>query len=577
MSLKNAFKSYRKEGVLAPLFKFLEACFELVMPLIMAHMVDDIIPQSRLDLIWQPIGLFVILALSGAFMAIIAQFYAAKAAVGISSLLSRELFSKILALPQVERDQLNGSSLVNRLTSDVLQLQTGINLFLRLFLRAPIIILGSVTMAFIISPDLTLFFIVMLLLLTIIVWGLSLWLKPFYQDIRYLLDKLVVKTREQMRGMRVIRAFNHSQQELDGFGKLNRELLSKQIITGRLADLISPLTFVVVNITLVCLLWRGHILVKTQILSQGAIVALVNYLTQLLGELLKLVLLLQSLNEANISRQRIQEVLDLPSEESTALLKVARDEQYSIVIKDLSFTYPTGSSPALSTIQLQLRKGEHLGIIGGTGAGKSTLIHLLSGNYIVDKGRLSLYHDNNSPQTLEEWRQWTGLVPQTADLFQGTIRDNLLLGSTKNHTEESLWHALDIAQASEFVSHRDGQLESNVLAFGHSLSGGQRQRLTIARAILKHSPFLLLDDAFSALDPLTEQRLLEALTTELANTTLVIVSQKTKVLQRLDKILVLDKGQQVGFGSHNELLASNAIYQEIYASQERLESGELNG
>lgn len=577
MSLKNAFKSYRKEGVLAPLFKFLEACFELVMPLIMAHMVDDIIPQSRLDLIWHPIGLLVILALSGAFMAIIAQFYAAKAAVGISSLLSRELFSKILALPQVERDQLNGSSLVNRLTSDVLQLQTGINLFLRLFLRAPIIILGSVTMAFIISPDLTLFFIVMLLLLTIIVWGLSLWLKPFYQDIRYLLDKLVVKTREQMRGMRVIRAFNHSHQELDGFGKLNRELLSKQIITGRLADLISPLTFVVVNITLVCLLWRGHILVKTQILSQGAIVALVNYLTQLLGELLKLVLLLQSLNEANISRQRIEEVLDLPSEESTALLKVARDEQYSIVINDLSFTYPTGSSPALSTIQLQLRKGEHLGIIGGTGAGKSTLIHLLSGNYIVDKGRLSLYHDNNSPQTLEEWRQWTGLVPQTADLFQGTIRDNLLLGSTKNHTEESLWHALDIAQASEFVSHRDGQLESNVLAFGHSLSGGQRQRLTIARAILKHSPFLLLDDAFSALDPLTEQRLLEALTTELANTTLVIVSQKTKVLQRLDKILVLDKGQQVGFGSHNELLASNAIYQEIYASQERLESGELNG
>lgn len=577
MSLKNAFKSYRKEGALAPLFKFLEACFELVMPLIMAHMVDDIIPQSRLDLIWQPIGLLVILALSGAFMAIIAQFYAAKAAVGISSLLSRELFSKILALPQVERDQLNGSSLVNRLTSDVLQLQTGINLFLRLFLRAPIIILGSVTMAFIISPDLTLFFIVMLLLLTIIVWGLSLWLKPFYQDIRYLLDKLVVKTLEQMRGMRVIRAFNHSHQELDGFGKLNRELLSKQIIAGRLADLISPLTFVVVNITLVCLLWRGHILVKTQILSQGAIVALVNYLTQLLGELLKLVLLLQSLNEANISRQRIQEVLDLPSEESTALLKVARDEQYSIVINDLSFTYPTGSSPALSTIQLQLRKGEHLGIIGGTGAGKSTLIHLLSGNYIVDKGRLSLYHDNNSPQTLEEWRQWTALVPQTADLFQVTIRDNLLLGSTKNHTEESLWHALDMAQASEFVSYRDGKLESNILAFGHSLSGGQRQRLTIARAILKHSPFLLLDDAFSALDPLTEQRLLEALTTELANTTLVIVSQKTTVLQRLDKILVLDKGQQVGFGSHNELLASNAIYQEIYASQERLESGELNG
>lgn len=577
MRLRNAFKSYKKEGVLAPLFKLMEACFELVIPLIMAYLVDDIIPQSRLDLVWYPIGLLIVMAVSAAFMAIIAQFYAAKTAVGISSQLSKDLFAKILSLSQEERDRLNASSLVNRVTSDVLQLQTGINLFLRLFLRAPIIVFGSVIMAFIISPSLTLFFLVMLFFLLLIVVGLSVWLRPFYQNIRLLLDKMVVKTREQMRGMRVIRAFNQSNRELEEFEELNHELLSKQMIAGLLADLVGPLTFVVVNVTLVCLLWRGHVLVQTQLLSQGAIVALVNYLLQILGELLKLVLLLQSLNEANISRQRIEAVFDLPSEETTALLQESVDEHYVLRIEDLSFTYPTGSAPALSSIQFQLRKGEHLGIIGGTGSGKSTLVNLLAARYLPDKGTLAIYHQHRSPRNLDEWRQWIGLVPQLASLFQGTIRENLLLGSTEVYSDDSIWRALDVAQASDFVSQRDGKLDSSVLAFGRSLSGGQRQRLTIARAILKQAPFLLLDDATSALDPLTEQQVLGSLMTELADTTLIIVSQKTKVLQRLDKILVLDKGFQVGFGSHDELVANNPIYQEIYASQEKLERGDLDG
>ena len=562
------FKGYMKETLLGPLFKLLEASFELLVPLLIAHMVDVLIPHKQTGSITGLVGLLMGLAVLGVIVAVTAQYFSSKAAVGFTRQLTKDLYDKILRLPKSSRDELTTSSLVTRLTSDTYQIQTGINQFLRLFLRAPIIVFGSIIMAFTISPAITLWFLGMVAILTLIIVVMSRIVNPLYATIRKVTDKIVNLTRQQLQGMRVIRAFGQTEREVTEFRQTNELYKMWQIRTGIWSSLISPLTFLVVNATLVMVIWQGQGAIQVGSLSQGMLVALVNYLLQILTELLKLAMLVTSLNQSFISARRIQQVFDQEDEDIEAPLERKMSlSQQALTLQDVSFTYPQAASPALQGISLDVQAGQTLGMIGGTGSGKSTLVQLLAHLYPSSQGQVSIFQEGNSPSTLKEWRSWVSLVPQKAELCRGTIRSNLLLGMEKQVSDEQLWQALTIAQAADFVSEKTGQLDEPVEAFGRNFSGGQRQRLTIARAVLRRAPFLVLDDATSALDYLTEARLLAAIKQELAGTTLILISQRTNSLKQVDQILVLDKGRQVGLGSHQDLLAQNAIYQEIHYSQ----------
>lgn len=559
-------KGYHKELLLGPFFKLLEAGFELIMPLLMAVLVDHIIPtRQTTDLIWWILGL-VSLSVLGLIMAISAQYFSAKAAVGISSQLSRVLFARVINLPQSARDKLGTSSLLNRLTSDVLNLQNGINYFLRLFLRAPIIVLGSVVLAFTISARLAMFFVVMVLMLFALVYGLTKSLNPLYQTIRRQMDGLINLIREQLEGMRVIRAFNQTDSELEQFKEKNQLVTQQQMKSGVLAGFLSPLTFLIVNMTLLLLIWQGYWSVQFGQLSQGMVIALINYLLQILTELLKTTLLINYLGQAWTSSKRLVAVLETKIEDLDKPLPLQNNTELLLNVKGLSFTYPKAAQPALMNLDFQLCHGQNLGIIGGTGAGKTSLVKLLASLYPVTEGELTLFQDAHSPNNLSQWRSWVALVPQKAELFQGSIRANLTLGLQSAISEEEIWQALQVAQAETFV--RERGLDSEI-STGASLSGGQRQRLTIARAILTKKPLLILDNATSALDAITEQKVLQGLQTSFANGGLIVVSQRTRALENLDKILVLEAGRQVGFGSHKELLKTCPTYQEIAASQER--------
>ena len=559
-SLLKYFKGYLAETFLGPVFKLLEAIFELCVPLIIAHLVDQVIPQKETSGVVMTVGVLFLFAGLGVVVAITAQYFSSKAAVGFTREMTKELYDKILSLPKDKRDRIGTSSLVTRLTSDTYQIQVGINLFLRLFLRAPIIVFGSITMAFTISPKLTLWFLGMVAILTLIIVLMSRIVNLLFATIRKITDRMVTVTRQQFQGMRVIRAFGQQVSELEDFREVNQDYKVWQIRAGIWSSLVSPLTFLVVNTTLVCVIWQGQLTISAGLLTQGKLVALVNYLLQILTELIKLAMLVTSLNVSYISAKRVQEIFDLKEEDA------AREEE-AIRAQEVSFTYPTASSPALEGISFDLDQGQMLGIIGGTGSGKSTLVQLLSHLYDVSQGKLALYHQGHSPKTLKEWREWVAVVPQKAELFRGTIRSNLLLGMEGKVAEDDLWWALETAQAAEFVREKEGQLDEPVEAFGRNFSGGQRQRLTIARALLKKAPFLILDDSTSALDYLTEARLLKSIKEELSDTSLILVSQRTNSLKSADQILVLNKGHQVGLGNHEFLLATNEIYQEIHESQ----------
>ena len=567
-SLLKYFKGYLWETFLGPVFKLLEAIFELCVPLIIAHLVDQVIPQKETSGVVMMVGALFLFASFGVVVAITAQYFSSKAAVGFTREMTKDLYDKILSLPKDKRDRIGTSSLVTRLTSDTYQIQVGINLFLRLFLRAPIIVFGSIIMAFMISPKLTLWFLGMVAILTLIIVIMSRIVNPLFAKIRKITDRMVTVTRQQFQGMRVIRAFGQQASELEDFKEVNQDYKIWQIRAGIWSSLVSPLTFLVVNTTLVCVIWQGQLNISAGLLTQGMLVALVNYLLQILTELIKLAMLVTSLNVSYISAKRVQEIFDLKEEDLLEALpvKTAR-EQEAISAQKVSFTYPTASSPALENISFDLDHGQMLGIIGGTGSGKSTLVQLLSHLYAVSHGKLALYHQGHSPQTLKEWREWVAVVPQKAELFRGTIRSNLLLGMEENLSDEDLWWALETAQAADFVREKEGQLDEPVEAFGRNFSGGQRQRLTIARALLKKAPFLILDDSTSALDYLTEARLLKSIKEELSDTSLILVSQRTNSLKTADQILVLNKGHQVGLGNHDFLLSTNEIYQEIHYSQ----------
>ena len=565
------FKPYKNESILGPFFKLLEASFELLVPLIIAYIVDTIIPNGNRGDLVAMLLLLVGLSCIGIIVSIIAQYFSAKAAVGVTKALTNDLYQKVLSLPKSSRDILSSASLLTRLTSDTLQVQTGINTFLRLFLRAPIVVFGSLIMAFYISPSLSIYFLGMILLLLVIVTGISVLTSRIYQSIRKELDCLVGQVRETITGWRVIRAFGQREREIKTFQGINQRYKKQQLQSGFWSSLLSPLTFLVVNGTLILLIWQGDSAISDNRLEQGMLVALINYLLQILVELVKLIMVVTTLNQTYISAQRIQEVFEQKSEDVDANLPVvySRDKELIFSVNHLSFSYPKSAEESLIDIDFELCKRQFMGLIGGTGSGKSTLVDLLQALYYIPTSQLSFFIEGKSPRNLKEWRQQLAIVPQQAQLFAGTVRSNLSLG-LESVLDSELWAALEIAQAKSFIEDKGG-LDSPVEAFGKNFSGGQRQRLTIARAILQKAPILVLDDATSALDYLTESRLLSAIRRTFPEQTLIMVSQRTNSLRTADQILVLDQGRQVGLGRHEDLLRSSAIYQEIDQSQHREE------
>ena len=566
--LLSYFKPYLKESFLAPLFKLLEAVFELLVPMVIAGIVDQSIPQKDQGHLWMQMGFLFVFAVIGVLVALVAQFYSAKAAVGFAKELTNDLYRHILSLPKDSRDRLTTSSLVTRLTSDTYQIQTGINQFLRLFLRAPIIVFGAIFMAYRLSPELTFWFLVMVAILSFVIVVLSRLVNPLYSILRKKTDQLVQETRQQIQGMRVIRAFGQEKREIENFQVLNQVYTAIQMKTGYWSSLLPPLTYLIVNGTLLVIIWNGYISIQGGWLSQGALIALINYLLQILVELIKLAMLINSLNQSYISAKRIEEVFaEKPEDILAEIAQKETSSNQSLRVEHLSFTYPDAAQPSLRNLSFAMQQGQILGIIGGTGSGKSSLVQVLLGLYPADKGSISLYRDGRSPRNLSEWRSWMAYVSQKVELFKGTIRSNLTLGMEETVSDQELWQALEIAQAKDFVSDKEGQLDAEVQAGGRNFSGGQKQRLSIARAVLRQAPFLILDDATSALDTITESNLLKAVQDNLPNTSLILISQRTSTLKIADQILLLEKGQQLALGNHEELMKTSQVYREINASQ----------
>ena len=566
--LLSYFKPYIKESFLAPLFKLLEAVFELLVPMVIAGIVDQSIPQKDQGHLWMQMGLLFVFAVIGVLVALVAQFYSAKAAVGFTKELTNDLYRHILSLPKDSRDRLTTSSLVTRLTSDTYQIQTGINQFLRLFLRAPIIVFGAIFMAYRLSPELTFWFLVMVAILTLVIVVLSRLVNPLYSILRKKTDQQVQETRQQLQGMRVIRAFGQEKREIEHFQVLNQIYTAIQMKTGYWSSLLTPLTYLIVNGTLLVIIWNGYLSIQGGWLSQGALIALINYLLQILVELIKLAMLINSLNQSYISAKRINEVFaEKPEDILAEIVQKETSSNQSLRVEHLSFTYPDAAQPSLRNLSFAMQQGQILGIIGGTGSGKSSLVQVLLGLYAADKGSISLYRDGRSPRNLSEWRSWMAYVPQKVELFKGTIRSNLTLGMEEPVSDQELWQALEIAQAKDFVSEKDGQLDAEVQAGGRNFSGGQKQRLSIARAVLRQALFLILDDATSALDTITESNLLKAIQENLPDTSLILISQRTSTLKIADQILLLEKGQQLALGNHEELMRTSQVYREINASQ----------
>ena len=566
--LLSYFKPYLKESFLAPLFKLLEAVFELLVPMVIAGIVDQSIPQKDQGHLWMQMGFLFVFAVIGVLVALVAQFYSAKAAVGFTKELTNDLYRHILSLPKDSRDRLTTSSLVTRLTSDTYQIQTGINQFLRLFLRAPIIVFGAIFMAYRLSPELTFWFLVMVAILSFVIVVLSRLVNPLYSILRKKTDQLVQETRQQIQGMRVIRAFGQEKREIENFQVLNQVYTAIQMKTGYWSSLLTPLTYLIVNGTLLVIIWNGYIAIQGGWLSQGALIALINYLLQILVELIKLAMLINSLNQSYISAKRIEEVFaEKPEDILAEIAQKETSSNQSLRVEHLSFTYPDAAQPSLRNLSFAMQQGQILGIIGGTGSGKSSLVQVLLGLYAADKGSISLYRDGRSPRNLSEWRSWMAYVPQKVELFKGTIRSNLTLGMEETVSDQELWQALEIAQAKDFVSDKEGQLDAEVQAGGRNFSGGQKQRLSIARAVLRRAPFLILDDVTSALDTITESNLLKAVQDNLPNTSLILISQRTSTLKIADQILLLEKGEQLALGNHEELMETSQVYREINASQ----------
>lgn len=576
-------KDYKKESVLGPLFKLLEATFELIVPLVMAAIIDTGVATGDKSYIMKMCMVLILLAVIGLTCSITAQYFAAKAAVGFATKLRHALFAHIESLSFTEMDTVGTATLITRMTSDVNQVQNGVNLVLRLFLRSPFIVFGAMVMAFTIDVKAALVFVVTIPLLSIIVFGIMLISIPLYKKVQSALDKVLGITRENLTGSRVIRAFNKEDDEKVHFNENNDLLTRAQIYVGKISALMNPLTYVIINGAIVVLVWTGAVRVDNGYITQGEVVALINYMSQILVELVKLANLIININKSIACGNRIQSIFEMqPSITDGSGQKVdkvqtdtadrSEEAEYAVEFSHVGLTYAGAGDESLTDIDFKVKKGETIGIIGGTGSGKSSVVNLIPRFYDVTSGFIKVDGKDVKDYPLEELRGKIGTVLQKAVLFHGTIRENLKWGNP-DATEEDLNRAITVAQAKEFIDNKEGRLDFEIEQGGKNLSGGQRQRLTIARAVVKKPEILILDDSASALDFATDAALRKAIREMEGETTVFIVSQRAASIQHADRIVVLDDGKIVGLGTSEELLESCEVYQEIYNSQFKKQEG----
>ena len=563
-------RRFRKESILAPLFKMLEATFDLLVPMVVADIIKVGIAGGDTTYIWTRCGLLVLMALIGLLCSFTAQYFAARAAIGTSTGLRHELMAHIQSLSFSELDTLGVSTLITRMTSDVNQVQNGLNMFLRLFLRSPFIVAGAMIAAFTIDTQIALIFLAAIPVLAVIVFGIMRITSPMYKTVQSRLDAVTGATRENLSGVRVVRAFGREDAEEENFVQQNGSLNAMQLKVGRIAALMNPLTYVVVNLGIIGILYFGANKIGSGSLLSGDVVALVNYMSQILVELVKLANLVVLLTRAIASMGRVSQVLDTPSTMAFPEKPVSADaaSDVAVAFDHVSLRYQGAGAESLSDVTFTAKKGQTIGVIGGTGSGKTTLVSLIPRFYDATKGQVTLLGQPITAYSKAELNRHVAVVMQKAQLFKGTIRSNLLWGN-ENATDEELWHALSIAQSEDFVRQKPGKLDDPVEQGGRNLSGGQRQRLTIARALVGHPDILILDDSASALDYATDAALRKALRTLPAETTLFIVSQRTSSLRHADQIIVLDDGHVVGIGTHDALMQTCEVYREIHESQFR--------
>ena len=568
-------KDYKKESILAPLFKLLEAFFELMVPLVMANIIDYGISNRSMGYIGKMGLLLLLLGIVGLASSITAQFFAAKAAVGFSTKLRQALFDHIEDLSFTDIDKAGTSTMITRMTSDVNQVQSGVNMTLRLFLRSPIIVFGAMIMAFTIDVKCALIFVVAIPLLSVVVFGIILSTIPLYKKVQSKLDQVLGITRENLTGVRVIRAFHQEAKEADRFRENNEALSAMQIFVGKISACMNPVTYIIVNGAIIALIYTGAVQVNIGNLSQGEVVAIINYMNQILVELVKLANLIVTMTKALACAERVASVFEIGADATEDEKKAALDNRIAAKVDEkapflnfnhVSLTYQGAGAPTLQDMNFTVNRGDTVGIIGGTGSGKTSLVNLIPGFYPATEGEILLEGRDIKTMSDEELRGRIGVVPQKAVLFKGTIRSNLQWGKP-DATEEEMWKALELAQASEVVDGKPGKLDATVAQNGKNFSGGQRQRLTIARALVRNPEILILDDSASALDYATDAKLRAALRTLEDKTTTFIVSQRASTIRHADKIIVLDDGEIVGMGTHDELLKDCTVYQEIYYSQ----------
>ncbi len=579
-------KAYRKESIIAPLFKMLEASFELFVPLVVASMIDVGIRNRDVSYIIKMGGLLALLAVIGIACSLTAQYFAAKAAIGTGTALRNDLFAHINRLSYSEIDTIGTSTLITRMTSDINTVQNGVNMVLRLFLRSPFVVFGAMIMAFTVDFKGALVFACAIPLLSAVVFGILLISMPLYKKVQRQLDKVTLSTRENLLGVRVIRAFNRQESERERFAGENDLLVKLQVFVGKIAALLNPVTYVVINCAIVVLIWVGAKQVDAGILSQGKVVALVSYMSQILVELIKLANLIILISKAMASMNRVDSVFEImPSITETAKteagmapaapalketaqgsLAAGKSGAPKVCFDRVTFTYKGAKEPSLTDISFSAMAGETIGIIGGTGSGKSTLVNLIPRFYDVTDGAVMIDGEDVRDRKLDNLRNTIGVVPQKAVLFKGSLRDNMKWGR-EEASDEEIYMALETAQAREFVEEKEKGLDLLVSQGGHNLSGGQRQRLTIARALVRRPEILIMDDSASALDFATDARLRQAIKRDTKNMTVFIVSQRAATIKNADKILVLDDGRLAGAGTHKELLESCQVYQEICLSQ----------
>ena len=582
--------AYKKESILGPLFKMLEASFELFVPLVVADMVDVGIRRGDASYILKMGGLLVLLALIGLACSLTAQYFAAKAACGSGEALRRDLFAHIGGLSYREIDTVGASTLITRMTSDINQVQNGVNMTLRLLLRSPFVVFGAMVMAFTVDASAAMVFVVTIPLLCLVVFGIMLVSMPLYKKVQRQLDRVLLTTRENLMGVRVIRAFNRQESEREAFEEENGSLVKMQVFVGRISALLNPVTYVIINLAIVAVIWVGARQVDAGILTQGKVIALVNYMSQILVELIKMANLIILISKAAACMNRVDGVFAITSsvkepagaaaagkagmpglsgdleEARTGRSRENGAAAPAVEFRDVEAAYACSGNPALSGISFQAKRGETIGIIGGTGSGKTTLVNLIPRFYDAAKGQVLVNGRDVREYSLEELRGLMGVVPQRAVLFKGSLRENMKWGR-QDASEEEIWEALGTAQARDFVEDKKQGLDLSIEQEGRNLSGGQRQRLTIARALVRQPEILIMDDSASALDFATDARLRRAIKEDTQDMTVFLVSQRASTIKNADKILVLDDGALAGMGTHKELLKTCQVYREICLSQ----------